>query len=383
MTTGPTRVAEAASTAFDASAMSMEGPGLSPADLLAMLLGHWKLLLAGPLVAGGLALGYSYSLPPTFTALTTMLPPQQAQSSAASALASLGSLAGLAGGVSGARSPAEQYVALMESATIGNRIVDGMKLVEGYGQTKASAARAILAGSTSIGVNKRDGLIVVQVSDSNPQRAADIANRYVVELRRMTGDLALTESQRRRVFFEKQLSQTRDRLAQAQRALQASGLGAGAMKSDPKAAVERYAKLQSEVAAAEVRLQALRGSLTDSANEVRMQQATLSALQSQLARTERPSDTTADADYVGRFREYKYQETLFELYARQFELARADESRESDLIQVVDPATPPEFKSGPKRVRMAVTAALSVAAALIVGVLLHGSFRRRRAAPAS
>ena len=378
--TGASDLPQTGSTAFDASAASASEDGLSPLDLLAMLLSHWKLLVTGPVVAGALALGYSYTLPPTFTALTTMLPPQQAQSSAASALASLGSLAGLAGG-SGVRSPAEQYVALMESATIGNRIVEGMKLVEGYGQAKASAARAILAGSTTIGVNKRDGLIVVQVSDSDPQRAADIANRYVVELRRMTGDLALTESQRRRVFFELQLSQTRDRLAQAQRALQGSGLGAGAMKSDPKAAVERYARLQSEVVVAEVRLQALRGSLTDSANEVRTQQATLSALQSQLARTERPSDTTADADYVGRYREYKYQETLFELYARQFEMARADESRDSDLIQVVDPATPPELKSGPKRLRMAVTAALSVAAALAVGLLLHGSFRRPRAAP--
>ncbi len=378
MTVGPDRTAVADSTAFDAHALAQEGTGLSPADLLAMLARRWRLLLAGPLAAGALALGYSYTLPPTFTALTTMLPPQQAQSSAASALASLGSLAGLAGGGAGVRSPAEQYVALMESATIGNRIVEGMKLVEAYGQTKASAARAILAGSTMIGVNKRDGLIAVQVNDSDPQRAADIANRYVIELRRMTGDLALTESQRRRIFFEKQLSQTRDRLAQAQRALQASGLGAGAMKSDPKAAVERYARLQSEVAAAEVRLQALRGSLTDSANEVRQQQVTLSALQSQLARTERPSDTTADADYVGRFREYKYQETLFELYARQFELARADESRESDLIQVVDPATAPELKSGPKRLRMAITALSSAAAVLVVGVLLQGSVRRRR-----
>ena len=169
--TGTPYSPQTGSTAFDASAAFAPEDGLSPADLLAMLLSHWKLLVTGSLVAGALALGYSYTLPPTFTALTTMLPPQQPQSSAASALASLGSLAGLAGVGSGARSPAEQYVALMESATIGNRIVEGMKLVEGYGQAKASAARAILAGSTTIGVNKHDGLIVVQVSDSGPGTA--------------------------------------------------------------------------------------------------------------------------------------------------------------------------------------------------------------------
>lgn len=370
------------STLFDASAAQAADDGISPVELLGMLLSRWKLIIGGTAAAGALALGYSYTLAPTFTATTTMLPPQQAQSSAASALASLGALGSLAG-VSAGRSPAEQYVALMESATVGNRIVDAMNLVQAYGQTKASAARAILAGSTSIGVNKRDGLIVVQVSDGDPKRAADIANRYVVELRRMTGELALTESQRRRAFFERQLSQTRDKLAQAQRSLQSSGLGVGAMKSDPKAAVERYAKLQSEVAAAEVRLQALRGSLTDNTTEVRQQQATLSALQSQLARTERPADVSADADYVGRYREYKYQETLFELYARQFELARADEGRDSDLIQVVDPATPPELKSGPKRLRMAGIAAATTAVGLMIGVLLHGGWSRRRASAAA
>ena len=44
-------------------------------------------------------------------------------------------------------------------------------------------------------------------------------------------------------------------------------------------------------------------------------------------------------DYVSKYREFKYQETLFELFARQYELARVDESREGALIQVVDSRT--------------------------------------------
>ena len=44
-------------------------------------------------------------------------------------------------------------------------------------------------------------------------------------------------------------------------------------------------------------------------------------------------------DYLTKYREFKYQETLFELFARQYEIARVDESREGALIQVVDPAT--------------------------------------------
>jgi uncharacterized protein involved in exopolysaccharide biosynthesis len=45
---------------------------------------------------------------------------------------------------------------------------------------------------------------------------------------------------------------------------------------------------------------------------------------------------------------------LFELLARQYELARVDESREGALIQVVDVAMPAERKSRPIRSRVAL-----------------------------
>ena len=52
---------------------------------------------------------------PTFTAITTVMPPQQSQRGAASALASLGSMADLVGGAAGVSRPDERYVALMQS----------------------------------------------------------------------------------------------------------------------------------------------------------------------------------------------------------------------------------------------------------------------------
>jgi uncharacterized protein involved in exopolysaccharide biosynthesis len=224
---------------------------------------------------------------------------------------------------------------------------------------------------------KKDGLITVEVDDESPRRAADIANQYVDELRRMTSTLAVTEAQQRRVFFDQQLKQSRERLVQAQLALQASGFNPGALKAEPKAAAEAYARLKAEATAAEVRLQVLRGSLADDTPEVRQQQAGLAALREQLARTAQASDAAGGADYIGKYREFKYQETLFELYARQFELARTDESREGTLIQVVDPATPPEKKSRPKRSVVTLTSALGALLALTALVLVRFPHRRR------
>lgn len=338
--------------------------GLDLRALMQPLLRHWKQLVAVALVAGGIGYAASYLVKPTFTSTTTFLPPQQQQSSAASALASLGALAGLAGG-SAVKSPAEQYVALMQSVTVADRMIDRFKLMEVYEAKFRQDARKKLAASSQITVGKKDGLISVAVDDHDPKRAAEMANEYVEELRYMTSRLAVSEAQQRRVFFEKQMQDTKSRLVSAQVALQDSGFSLGALKTEPKAAAEDYARLRAEASAAEVKLQALRNSLADAAPEVRQQNAVVGALHaklSEMGRNEAPE--SKNADYVSKYREFKYQETLFDLMAKQYEIARVDESREGALIQVVDIAKPAERKSKPSRALF--TAGLGLIALVLV-----------------
>jgi len=343
---------------------------------LGVLGGHMTLLLVAPLVVGAATLVATGFIPPSFTAATTFMPPQQSQSAAASAMASLSALAGLAGAAGGVRNSGDQYVALMQSVTLSDRIIDKFDLMKVYDADFRVDARRVLAGNVRITLGKRDGWITVEVEDKSPQRAAEMANRYVDELRRLAGALAVTEAQQRRTFFEQQLGQSREGLVRAQQALQSSGFNPGALKAEPRAAAEAYARLKAEVTAAEVRLQTLRGSFAEGSYEVRQQLDMLNALRNQLARSEQPLETANGPDYVGKFREFKYQETLFDLYAKQYELARVDESREGALIQVVDPATPPERKSKPKR------AVLAVAATLLSGVFLAGFLVWRDRRPA-
>ena len=54
-----------------------------------------------------------------------------------------------------------------------------------------------------------------------------------------------------------------------------------------------------------------------------------------------------------KYRDFKYNETLFELFAKQYEMAHVDESREGAVIQVLDVAQPPERKSKPKKALIA------------------------------
>jgi uncharacterized protein involved in exopolysaccharide biosynthesis len=267
------------------------------------------------------------------------------------------------------KSPADQYVALLQSTTIADRIVDQFSLMQAYDAEYRFEARKTLAENVRIAIGRKDGLITIEVIDRSPQRAADMANRYVEELRSLTGRLALTEAQQRRQLFEGQMKQARDQLVAAQQALQGSGFSQGALRADARASAEGYARLRAEATAAEVRLQALRRNLADNTPEVQQALSVLGTLRTQLNRLQESNSLEAGTDYVSKFREFKYQEALFELLARQYEMARLDEAREGVLIQVVDEARPAEYKHRPQRALIAAGAAAATLL-LVAGWLL-------------
>lgn len=353
----------------------LEEGGLQISEMWAELRPHFKKVVIASLIAGIVGYGVSMLLPPTFTAKSTIVSPQQQQSSAASALASLGALAGVGGG-SAIRSPADQYISIMQSATVSNRIVERFKLVDLYDVKFLEDARKRLLDNVRIAAGKKDNLIFIEVDDRDPARAAEMANAYVAELRQVTNSLALTEAQQRRVFFEQQLVQTKEALKTAQAQVQSTGFTAGALKSEPKAAAEAYARTKAAVAAAEVKLESLRRTLTESAPEIQQVQAMLASLRGQLSQYERPMESSGNQDYVSAYREFKYQEALFEIYAKQFELARMDEAREGALIQVLDPATKPERRSKPKRAFIAAGTLAAVGLLLSAFYIVTGLRRR-------
>lgn len=355
-------------------------PAVATSDLVVAMAGSWRTLLLIPLVVGLLALGVTFIVSPVFTARTTLLPPASQQSASAGALAALGGLGALASSAMGVRSPTEQLVALLQSETIADRMIDQFGLVALYEKKLRVDARRLLHERTRISAGKKDGLVVVEVEDDDPKRAADMANQYVQELRRLTSTLAVTEAQQRRAFFQTHLEKTRDELANAQRALQASGFNAGALRAEPRAAAEEYARVKAEATSAAVRLQALKARLMPDTPEVQQAQSALAALRARLTEIERATEAPASGDYIGRFREYKYQETLYELFARQYELARVDESREGALIQVVDQAAPPERRSSPKRALVTVLATVIGAVLGLVLVYTWHWMRLSRAA---
>jgi tyrosine-protein kinase Etk/Wzc len=344
-------------------------------DLLQVIVDNLRLLVLGPLLCGLAALGISFAIPPTFTAKTQFLPPQQQQSSAASMLASLGALGGLAGVATGLKSPADQYIAFMKSVSVQDALIERFKLVEKYEAKLKTDARLSLNGNVRIASGK-DGLISVEIDDKDPKFAADLANAHVEELRNLLGRLAVTEAQQRRMFFEKQLAQTKDNLAKADLALKSSGINSSVLKSSPASAVEAVARLKAGISVQEVKLGTMRNYLTESSPDFKQALSELASLKSQLTKAEKEEPAPQGAsDYVARYREFKYQETMFELFAKQFELAKVDESREGAVIQVLDIAQPPERKAKPKKAMIAIIATLASGFALLLFVFIRSALK--------
>jgi uncharacterized protein involved in exopolysaccharide biosynthesis len=366
----------------DPQSISADDDEISLLDLLQVVADNLRLLVLGPLAAGLLALAYSFTITPTFTATTKFMPPQQQQSGAAAMLAGLGALGGLAG-AAGIKSPADQYVAFLKSNSVQDVLVDRFKLLDRYETKFREDARIALGGSVQIASGK-DGLITIDASDKDPAFAAQLANAHVEELGKLLNRLAVTEAQQRRLFFEKQLGNSKDNLVKAEHALKASGVNSSALKATPGAAVESMAKLKAGITVQEIKLASMRGYLTESAPDFKQAQTELAAMRAQMVRAEKeePAASSGDSDYIARFRDFKYHETLFELFAKQYEMARIDESREGAVIQVLDPAQPPERKSKPKKAQMAMMITLAAGFALLLFVFFRHALHNARQAPA-
>ena len=365
-------------------------------DLVETVVQNLRLLVVAPLLVGLAALGISFLMTPVYTAQTSFLPPLQQQSAAAALLQQLGGLGGLAGAAAGIPNPADQFVAFLRSRTVQDRLVERFALLTRYEARNRELAARELADRTRI-TSGRDGLIRVEFDDPDPAFAAQVANAYVEELGQLTSRLALTEAQHRRKFFGQHLAQAQAALAQAEQALLATGVNVQALHLQPVAALQAVAHLRAQVAAQEVQVASLRAHLTEAAPELRQALSTLAALRAQLARLDTQqlaatarvaapgvaAGSNPDPGYIARLRDFTFQQTLFELMAKQYEMARLDESREGAVIQVLDLAQPPDQRSSPRRALMAVVATLAAGFALLLFVLVRQALRSAARHPGS
>jgi tyrosine-protein kinase Etk/Wzc len=357
---------------------------ISLLDFLVVLAENKRFFIRFVLGAAVLATVVSFLLPVRYEAKVVLLPPSQSSSIGSSLLGqmgnigSLGSLASLAGGSLGMKNPADMYLSLLTSRTVEDAIIQRFELMKEYREKHISDARKELERRTTAVAGAKDGLIRLSIEDRDRKRAAELANGYVEEFRKLSASLAITEAARRRLFFEQQLQDAKDSLTKAEESMRKTQQSTGVLQIDSQARslIESAAILRAQVVAKQVQIQSMRSFAAEDNPELILARQQLSALETQLQRVAgSQSDTGSDInlskgrvtqsgmEYLRRFRDLKYSETVFELLAKELEIAKLDEAREGAIVQVVDAAVVPDKKSFPPRILIIV---LSTVLAMIV-----------------
>lgn len=348
-------------------------------DLLIIIIQQKWLVIGTPILFGVMAMVASLLMAPMYTSTAKIMPPQQ-QNSGMSAM--LGQLGGLAGAVGGIKNPNDLYVGMLESRTIADSLIKRFNLQDRYENKTIDDTRVVLSKITEIASGKKDGLISIGTSDEDPKFAADLANAYVEELNKLSQTMAISEASQRRLFFEKQLKDAKDELIIAEIALRETQERTGLIQPEGQvqAIIASIAQIKGTIAAKEVQLKGMRTFATTQNPDLRRAEEELRGLQIQLSKLEKNQPVTegdfmvptgripgAGSEFVRSMRDVKYYETLFELLAKQYELAKIEEAKDSPIIQLLDKAVPAEKKSKPKR---AVITAAGFLGGLLLGVLL-------------
>jgi tyrosine-protein kinase Etk/Wzc len=327
----------------------------------------------------------SLVLPVRYKAVTKLMPPQQAPSSASlmmNQLASSGasSLAAMAGGGLTLRNPNDLYVGLLDSRPIADAIIQSFGLEAIYHSKNMTDARKTLARNTQVD-SEKGGFIVVSVTDKDKKRVARLANAYTDQLRILTQSLAVAEASQRRLFYEERLKQAKDALIAAELGLQQVEQNRGLVQPDAqaKAMIEGLATLRGQIAAKQVELEALRSYATDHNPEVELGERELASLQGEAARLEQRNHSTgfremgladvpgAGLDYLRAEHELKYRQAMFDLLIKQYDAARLDEVKDAAIIQAFEPAIEPDRNSSPHRILIVMSFTV---AGVLTGCLL-------------
>ena len=351
--------------------------------LVLILARRWRIIAAACVLAAVIGIALALLLPVRYTAEVTILPPQQQNSMLTSALASefggLNSFASLAGGGLGLKNPNDMYVSMFKSRVVEDELIRRFKLQQEYGKKYLSDTRKAFEKRAAVEGGQKDGLIHIAVQDRDPRRAADIANGYVEQFRTLSQHLAISEASQRLVFLEGQVNESKQHLAEAEDAMRNTEQKTGliALDSQARALIESAAYLRAQIAAKQVQIEGMRAYATDQNAALTEAQQELAALRAQMQKLTGSQDvdgmivprgqvTEAGLEYMRKMRDVKYYEAEFGLLSRQLELARIDKAREGSLIQVVDPAYPPDKRSFPHRALIVVFASC---AGLFLGIL--------------
>lgn len=288
-----------------------------------------------------------------------------------------------------------RYLTILTSRRMYESVVDSFDLISVYElegkKHPREAAIEELEDNVEYLVDDEYEFLSIDVLDTDPQRAADMANFIVRKLNDVNAELASQSASNYGAYVERRYQEAvaaTDSLMDAIERFQQT-YGIFDVTAQTEGFIEQMANLRAQAIEAEIQYEALSSQLgPDNAQVLTLQSAAAAANaryrdalagQEQLLPVPTSEMSGVLRQYIELEREGMIQARIMEVVRPMLEQARFDERRKVEAVQVVDHAVPPVKKAFPKRSIIVVVATLSGFLLAALYVLAFDWWRRRYA----
>jgi tyrosine-protein kinase Etk/Wzc len=342
----------------------MEESRLNSIDILeyfGILIKWRKFIIVNIVVVAIIAGGISFLLPKWYRATTTLLPPKEQTSMGSLSMAGTllksvtgGSKTGKLGQMEG------QYniIAVLESRSAMETVIDHFDLLHVYNISDNSMEKAIkeLKENTSFEL-QADDYISIDVLDTDPKRAAEMANYFVKVLNDITIRMGTQEARSNREFIEKAVALNKQKLYEAEEKFKIFQENSK-IKINPDATsvsgITSIAELYGLKVKKEIEVNIL-------ARTASSDNALLRNTKIELDEINRKVDQIPEAGIssIRLFRDVVVLQKILEYLVPLLEQAKVDENKDVPAMVVLDQAVPPEKKEKPKKAMIILYASIS------------------------
>ena len=348
-------------------------------SIAGLILGWRPLILRVTLAAAIVSVVVSLLMPNWYAATASFLPPEEGESRGGimRMFTQMGMEFG-AGGLVSASPAADLMIGILKSRLIRGQVVDRFDLVGVYDVESRDHAIRDLGDHLRVSTTS-EGLVEVWVEDRDRGRAADMANAFVEFLDEYNRRTSAERARRTKELVGVIIEENRQRLEGAAGRLRdfQEEHDTVEITEQTRVTVEAIAELESELARLEIERGLLKGFSSPDQMEVRALDARVREIEAVVAElreggTRSPRDGGVflplseipglGLELADLTREVMVQEKVYEFLKSQFEEARIQESRDMEVVHILDAASPPLKKFRPRR---SIIVILTVILALI------------------
>ena len=366
------------------------GKNKSFEDFLIVILRHGRLIFWNTIIVTICAVIISLFMDKWFTSTASIIPPKKKGGifgDIGSFSSTIKDLSKTLGKLGAASDETYDYLVILQSRTAAEKVVNKFNLRNVY---KIDADKPFEDVLSELEDNVKfkvedEGNITINVSDKDPQRAADMANYYAEILNEISVKLGTSEARNNRLFVERRYEQVIVDLARAEEDVKkfSEKYNIYAIEEQTKAAIEAAAQLKAQIELTEIELGVMQRSLGQNNPLIPGVKLKIEEMNKKLRSMKFGDINLKDAElnlfvpftnlpevgvkYIRNMREFEIQNKLLEFILPIYEQAKIEEQKNLPVALVLDKAVPAQKKSSPKR-------AIIVIASMLLSFLLSAIF---------